>query len=124
MFVLEGMVLILTCLLICYNPRDSTEDILIKTGTIMRQHHKPGEGGGGEPGSQAGDLEGTLGGIALLLMPLSLPVLLWLSLVAVASLLMPLWLPVLLWLRLLLWFAAAAVGNKFINLSNRTVFRS
>ncbi|CAB1097672.1 unnamed protein product [Ectocarpus sp. CCAP 1310/34] len=56
------MVLILTCLLICYNPRDSTEDILIKTGTIVRQQHKPGERGGEEPGSQAGDLEGTPGG--------------------------------------------------------------
>ncbi|CAM9473014.1 unnamed protein product, partial [Ectocarpus fasciculatus] len=59
-FVLEGMVLILTCLLICYNPRDSTEDILIKTGTIMR--HKLGEGAGEKPGSQAGDLEGAAGG--------------------------------------------------------------
>ncbi|CAN0187267.1 unnamed protein product, partial [Hapterophycus canaliculatus] len=41
-FVLEGLLLILSCLLICYNPRDSTEDILIKTGTITRHQHQPG----------------------------------------------------------------------------------
>ena len=57
MFVLEGLVLVLTCLLICYNPRDSTEDILIKTGTIVRHHGdqapedgKMEEGGGGGGG--------------------------------------------------------------------------
>ncbi|CAM9506212.1 unnamed protein product, partial [Laminaria digitata] len=34
-FVLEGVVLILTCLLICYNPKDTIEDILIKTGALV-----------------------------------------------------------------------------------------
>ena len=33
--------LILTCLLICYNPKDTIEDILIKTGALVR----PPEGG-------------------------------------------------------------------------------
>lgn len=60
MFVLEGLVLILTCLLICYNPRDSTEDILIKTGTLVKQNGQleAGEGGGGGGGQDergAGD---------------------------------------------------------------------
>ncbi|CAM9447346.1 unnamed protein product [Ascophyllum nodosum] len=35
-FILEGGILVLTCLLICYNPRDSTEDILVKTGAVVR----------------------------------------------------------------------------------------
>lgn len=52
-FVMEGLVLILTCLLICYNPRDSTEDILIKTGTLVKRRGQP-EGGGGAGGEGGG----------------------------------------------------------------------
>lgn len=60
-FVLEGLVLILTCLLICYNPRDSTEDILIKTGSLVRNHdqleaegERRDEGGAGGGGGREG----------------------------------------------------------------------
>lgn len=70
-FVLEGLVLTLTCLLICYNPRDTTEDILIKTGTLIKRHGQLEEGGGqGGAGGQGGtggaskpvDLGGKIGG--------------------------------------------------------------
>eukprot|EP00752_Nemacystus_decipiens_P010913 g9699.t1 len=60
-FVLEGLVLILTCLLICYNPRDSTEDILIKTGTLVKRHGQleegVGQGAGGAARAGAGGSE-------------------------------------------------------------------
>eukprot|EP00903_Cladosiphon_okamuranus_P010475 g9911.t1 len=54
-FVLEGLVLALTCLLICYSPRDSTEDILIKTGTLVKHHGQLEAGGGGRDEGRPGE---------------------------------------------------------------------
>lgn len=57
-FVLEGLVLILTCLLICYNPRDTAEDILVKTGAIIRTSVQQPAGGENGESKNGADLEG------------------------------------------------------------------
>lgn len=45
---------LLTCLLICYNPRDSTEEILVKTGTLVRIEGQGVAGGGSNAGANTG----------------------------------------------------------------------